>query len=64
VYLNGQILSPGLCPVASNVEIAQTVLDFFALGAFGLGGPNPVAVHYLSREVMYGILAMDTFALG
>ena len=32
---------------------------FFALGAAG----NPVQAHYLSREVMYGILAMDAFAL-
>jgi hypothetical protein len=46
------------------VEIAQTVLDFFALGAFGWGGLNPVAVHYLSREVMCGMWAMGIFALG
>jgi 4,5-DOPA dioxygenase extradiol len=37
---------------------------FFALGASSWGGQSPVAVHYLSREVMYGMLAMDTFALG
>jgi len=37
---------------------------FFALGASGWGGHSPVAVHYLSREVMYGMLAMDTFSLG
>ncbi len=36
---------------------------FFALGASGWGGPKPVGVHYLSREVMYGMLAMDSFAL-
>lgn len=32
---------------------------FFALGAAG----DRVQAHYLSREVMYGILAMDAFAL-
>lgn len=32
---------------------------FFALGAAGDGA----ATHYLSREVMYGILAMDAFSL-
>lgn len=37
---------------------------FFALGASGWGGHRPPAVHYLSREVMYGMLAMDSFALG
>jgi 4,5-DOPA dioxygenase extradiol len=37
---------------------------FFALGASGWGDQPPVEVHYLSREVMYGMLAMDTFALG
>lgn len=36
---------------------------FFALGASGWGGQSPVAVHYLSREVMYGMLAMDSFAV-
>jgi 4,5-DOPA dioxygenase extradiol len=37
---------------------------FFALGAggFGQAGP-PVAPGYVTREVMYGILAMDSFAL-
>jgi 4,5-DOPA dioxygenase extradiol len=37
---------------------------FFALGASGWGGARKVAVQYLSREVMYGMLAMDSFALG
>lgn len=37
---------------------------FFALGASGWGGPAPIAVHYLSTEVMYGMLAMDSFVLG
>jgi 4,5-DOPA dioxygenase extradiol len=32
---------------------------FFALGA---GGPGSQA-HYLSREVLYGMLAMDSFYL-
>jgi 4,5-DOPA dioxygenase extradiol len=37
---------------------------FFALGAGGFGpGPAPVQPQYVSREVMYGILAMDSFAL-
>jgi 4,5-DOPA dioxygenase extradiol len=38
---------------------------FFALGAAGWGedGVEPVRADYLSREVMYGILAMDAFAL-
>ena len=39
---------------------------FFALGAAGWGESNeaaPVKADYLSREVMYGILAMDSFAL-
>ncbi len=39
---------------------------FFALGAAGWGETNeaaPVKADYLSREVMYGILAMDSFAL-
>jgi 4,5-DOPA dioxygenase extradiol len=37
---------------------------FFALGAGGLGQPGPApAAGYVTREVMYGILAMDSFAL-
>jgi 4,5-DOPA dioxygenase extradiol len=32
---------------------------YFALGAGGAGAKP----HYLSREVMYGMLAMDAFAL-
>lgn len=42
---------------------------FFALGAAGWGDAGdagegaPVKANYLSREVMYGILAMDSFAL-
>ncbi len=36
---------------------------FFALGAAGWGGDEPVKPDYLTREVMYGILAMDSFAL-
>lgn len=36
---------------------------FFALGAGGWGGATSPAVNYLSREVMYGLLAMDSFAL-
>ena len=41
---------------------------FFALGAAGWsveaeGGSQPIKADYLSREVMYGILAMDSFAL-
>lgn len=37
---------------------------FFALGAGGFGqGDAPVKPGYVSREVMYGILAMDSFAL-
>jgi 4,5-DOPA dioxygenase extradiol len=32
---------------------------FFALGAGGAGG----TAHYLSREVLYGMLAMDSFYL-
>ena len=37
---------------------------FFALGVAGFGqsGP-PLAAGYVTREVMYGILAMDSFAL-
>lgn len=41
--------------------------DLFALGAAGWGEEDgegaPVKADYLSREVMYGILAMDSFAL-
>ena len=37
---------------------------FFALGAAGWGGGVPAGVEYLTREVMYGMLAMDSFALG
>ena len=37
---------------------------FFALGAGGFGsGQPPVQPGYVTREVMYGILAMDSFAL-
>jgi len=36
---------------------------FFALGAAGWGEAAPVKADYLTREVMYGILAMDSFAL-
>ena len=37
---------------------------FFALGAGGFGqGDPPVQPGYVTREVMYGILAMDSFAL-
>ena len=36
---------------------------FFALGAGGWGSATSPAVNYLSREVMYGLLAMDSFAL-
>lgn len=36
---------------------------FFALGAAGWGGDEPVQADYLSREVMYGMLAMDAVAL-
>ncbi len=37
---------------------------FFALGAGGFGqGASAVQPQYVSREVMYGILAMDSFAL-
>lgn len=34
---------------------------FFALGAAGWGRDADVKAHYLSREVMYGNLAMDAF---
>ena len=34
---------------------------FFALGAAGLNSKSQV--HYLSREVLYGMLAMDSFYL-
>jgi 4,5-DOPA dioxygenase extradiol len=37
---------------------------FFAPSVSGWGGLNPIAVHYLSREAMYGMLPMDVFALG
>jgi 4,5-DOPA dioxygenase extradiol len=37
---------------------------FFALGAAGWGGDTPVPTDYISREVMYSMLAMDAFALG
>jgi len=37
---------------------------FFALGAGGFGsGNDSLMVDYLSREVMYGMLAMDSFVL-
>jgi len=36
---------------------------FFALGAAGWGGEVPVQADYLSREVMYSMLAMDAVAL-
>ncbi|KQP11804.1 class III extradiol ring-cleavage dioxygenase [Pseudorhodoferax sp. Leaf267] len=36
---------------------------FFALGAAGWGQGRPVQADYLTREVMYGMLAMDSFAL-
>jgi 4,5-DOPA dioxygenase extradiol len=36
---------------------------FFALGAAGWGDPQGARPDYLSREVMYSMLAMDTFAL-
>lgn len=36
---------------------------FFALGAAGWGDSTPVTPNYLTREVMYGMLAMDSFAL-
>lgn len=38
---------------------------FFALGAGGFSAdPQSGQAHYLSREVMYGMLAMDSFAVG
>jgi 4,5-DOPA dioxygenase extradiol len=37
---------------------------FFALGAGGWGQPPATQVDYLSREVLYGTLAMDTFSIG
>jgi 4,5-DOPA dioxygenase extradiol len=37
---------------------------FFALGAAGWGGEAPVPTDYISREVMYSMLAMDAFAVG
>ncbi len=36
---------------------------FFALGAAGWGGDTPLQTDYISREVMYSMLAMDAFAL-
>lgn len=36
---------------------------FFALGAAGWGGDTPLKTDYISREVMYSMLAMDAFAL-
>ena len=36
---------------------------FFALGAGGFGQGEPGKPQYVTREVMYGILAMDSFAL-
>lgn len=36
---------------------------FFALGAGGLGAPGAGQPEYLTREVMYSMLAMDSFAL-
>jgi 4,5-DOPA dioxygenase extradiol len=36
---------------------------FFALGAGGFGQDGAVRPGYVTREVMYGILAMDSFAL-
>ena len=36
---------------------------FFALGAGGFGTPQAGAPQYLTREVMYSMLAMDSFAL-
>lgn len=37
---------------------------FFALGAGGFHAGYTVPVDYLSREVMYGMLAMDSFSIG
>jgi 4,5-DOPA dioxygenase extradiol len=36
---------------------------FFTLGAAGWGGETPLQTDYISREVMYSMLAMDAFAL-
>jgi 4,5-DOPA dioxygenase extradiol len=36
---------------------------FFSLGAAGWGQDQPMQLDYLSREVMYSMLAMDAFAL-
>lgn len=36
---------------------------FFALGVAGWGEETALQVDYLSREVMYGILAMDSFVM-
>jgi len=36
---------------------------FFTLGAAGWGQDQPMQLDYLSREVMYSMLAMDAFAL-
>ena len=36
---------------------------FFALGAAGWGGDAPLQTDWISREVMYSMLAMDAFAL-
>jgi 4,5-DOPA dioxygenase extradiol len=36
---------------------------FFTLGAAGWGGDTAPGVDWISREVMYGMLAMDAFAL-
>ncbi len=36
---------------------------FFALGAGGLGDSSDTQVNYLSREVLYGSLAMDAFTV-
>ncbi len=36
---------------------------FFALGAGGAGEPGAARPEYLTREVMYSMLAMDSFAL-
>lgn len=39
-------------------------LGFFALGAGGFGSTQPpVRAGYVTREVMYAILAMDSFTL-
>jgi 4,5-DOPA dioxygenase extradiol len=36
---------------------------FFTLGAAGWGSETPLQTDYISREVMYSMLAMDAFAL-